>query len=205
MPRQIALPNLNLSTGPLTVVNIVTTREVTAIAGDLPIGDTSGEQIRTLARVVVPVAAGDVLDISGRQRVTNDVGPIWYGAGVGFWFDIYDMDDGATSADRMWTRIGSLNGTNVDRKVIHHAVLPLEDVWQVVPEWPAGHRMVVCFRADAHSTLAGANGPDKITVDDYGVLTVRQYRPPVDDPRVADLEARVADLEARVAALEAAG
>jgi hypothetical protein len=169
---------LNLATGTVSLVGIWTTREVVAIPGDLPVGGTSGNQMRTMARIVVPVDAGDVLDISGRQRVTNDIGPSKYTVGVGYWFDVYDMDDGMSGADRVWTRIGSLNGQNVDRSIVHHLPLHLEDVWVVPADWPVGHRAVVCFRADAHSTAWNANGGgDRITVDDYGVLTVRRWAP----------------------------
>lgn len=183
MARAVAPKKVNVSTGPMTLLDLYTTQEVTALSSGLPVGDTSGEQSRTVARIVVPVAAGDVLDVSGRQRVTNDIGPKAYTVGVGYWFDVYDMDDGTSSADRTWLRIGSLNGTNVDRSIIHHVALHLEDVWVVPDDWPVGHRAVVCFRADAHSTQAAANGgADRLTVDDYGVLTVRRYRTALDFP-----------------------
>jgi hypothetical protein len=202
MARQIAAPNINKATGPLDLVGMWTTREVVGLPADLPVGGVSGEQMKTLSRIVVPVDAGDILDISGRQRVTNDIGPSRYTVGIGYWFDVYDVDDGLSTSDptRMWTRIGSLNGTNVDRSIVHHVALHLEDVWQVPADWPAGHRATVCFRADAHSTAWNANGGgDKVTVDDYGVLTVRRWKTPapvVDDPRWADIEQRLAALEA---------
>jgi hypothetical protein len=178
MPRQIAPPNLNFASGPLDLVGIWSTREVTALSGGLPVGGVSGEQIRTLARIVVPVEPGDVLDMSGRQRVTNNIGPSRYTVGIGYWFDAYDMDDGLSSAERTWTRVGSLNGQNVDRSIVHHLAVHLEDIWQVPTSWPEGHRAVLCFRADAHSTAWAANGGgDRIDVDDYGVLTARRYQP----------------------------
>lgn len=180
MTRAISPPNLDAAFTGLTLAGIHTTREVTALASGLPVGGTSGGQIRTLARIVVPVAAGDVLDVEGRQRVTNDVGPKTYTVGVGYWLDAYDCDDGLTSSDpgKLWTRIGSLNGGNVDRSIVHHLPLHLHDVYQVPASWPAGHRMCVLFRGDAHSTAWNTNGgSDRITVDDYGVLTVRRYRP----------------------------
>jgi hypothetical protein len=200
--RQIAAPNINLSTGPLTLVDLRTTQEVIGLASDLTVGGVSGEQIRTLARTVVPVDAGDILEVDGWQRVTNDIGTVRYTCGVGFWVDVYDVDDGLSTSDpsRMWTRVSSLNGQNVDRSIVHHLPLTLSGVvWKVPDNWPAGHRATVCFRADAHSTAWNSNGgADKITVDNYGVLTVRRWKPmppAVDDPRWADVEQRLAALE----------
>lgn len=159
----------------LTLAALHTTREVVALNTGLPVGGTAGGQQRTLARLVVGVEAGDVLDIEGRQRVTNNIGPTRYTVGVGYWIDSYDVDDGAPSPDKLWTRLGSLNGDNVD-KTRHHLPIHLHDVYQVPANWPAGHRITVVFRADAHSTAWQTNGGgDRLTVDDYGVLTVRRW------------------------------
>lgn len=199
-------PNLNLALTSCALVGIHTTQEVTALASGLPV-DGVGAYQRTMARLVVPVVAGDVLDIEGRQRVTNNIGPNEYTAGIGYWFDGYDLDDGVPSGDpaKVWTRIGSLNGENVDRDLLHHLPIHLHDVYQVPTSWPEGHRMVVSFRACAASTAWMRNGgTDKISVDDYGVLTVRHYRPTVDDPRWADvttLQQQVDTLAAQVAVL----
>ncbi|HZX39510.1 MAG TPA: hypothetical protein VFF37_14475 [Streptomyces sp.] len=197
MVRAVAPKNINHATGPLTHVGTWTTQEVVALAGDLPVGGVSGEQIRTLARMVIPVEAGDFLEIDGWQRVTNDIGPVKYTSGAGFFAEVYDMDDGASSTDRVWLRVSSLNGQNVDRSIVHHLPLTLSGAnWTVPADWPAGHRAVVCFRADAHSTAWNANGGgDKVTVDDYGVLTVRRWKPAVDDPRWAEVEQRLTALE----------
>lgn len=215
MVRQIAPKNINLLVAGYRPDQIYTTQEVTALPGDLPVGGVSGEQIRTMARIVVPVDAGDVLVCDGRQRVTNNIGPAAYTVGVGYWFDAYDVDDGLSTSDpaKVWTRIGSLCGSNVDRSIVHHLDLHLQDVYRIPAGWPAGHRIVVCFRADAHSTAWAANGgADKVTVDDYGVLTVHRWRPVQADPLTADLQNQVADLRdgldalmERVAALEDPG
>lgn len=163
----------------LTLAGLHTTRQV--VGTQLPVGGKAGLQKRMVARLIIPVQAGDLLDIEGRQRVTNDLGrqpgQTRYTVGVGYWLDSYNVDDGVAYASKTWTRLGSLNGDNVspDR---HHMPLHLHDVYEVPAGWPDGHRMVVVFRADAHSTKWAVNGGnDKVTVDDYGVLTVRRYRP----------------------------
>lgn len=198
-----------MSTGPLVHFDTVTTQEVVALTSDLPVGGVSGEQSRTLARTIVRVAAGDVLKVAGWQRVTNDIGPKTYTVGVGFWIDVYDTDDGLNTShpDKVWLRISSLDGQNVDRSVVHHLPLNIEGVtWTVPATWPTGHRAVVCFRADAHSTAWNLNGGgDRISVDDYGVLTVDQYKPappPVEDPRWAALQTDVNNILNRLTALE---
>lgn len=215
MVRQVAPKNINLTVAGYYPAEVYTTQEVTALSGDLPVGGVSGEQIRTLARIVVPVDPGDVLVIVSRQRCTNDIGPARYGVGIGYWHDAYDADDGLATSDpaKVWTRIGSLCGSNVDRSIVHHLDLHLNDTWKVPTGWPAGHRSVVAFRADAHSTRWQDNGgSDKVTVDDYGVLTVTRWRPIQPDPAAADLQTQIADLRddlnaltERVAALEDPG
>jgi hypothetical protein len=200
MVRAVAPKNVDYSTGPMTLVDLRTTQQVVALSSGLTVGGKAGEQIKTLARLVIPVDAGDVIVVDGWQRVTNDIGPVRFGAGVGFWIDVYDVDDGLTTADpdRVWLRVSSYSGQNVDRSLVHHLPLNISGaVWKVPATWPAGHRATVCFRADAHSTAWENNGGgDKITVDDYGVLTVHRYKSAVEDPRWADLEQRLAALEA---------
>lgn len=153
-----------------TLADLHATDEV--VATTLPIGLSAGLGYRTLLRVVVPVAAGDVLDISGRARVTNDTSPS-YTVGVGYHLWQYDADNGQGSAGT-WTRISSLCGDNVthDR---HHMPLYTDAVYTVPADWPAGHRIVVVLRGDAMSTQADGQ---TITVDqDYGHLTVRRWTP----------------------------
>lgn len=154
----------------LTLVDVYRTRDVPATK--LPIGTGPGQGYRTLLRVVVPVDAGDELDIVGRARVTNDTSP-GYTVGVGYHLWMYDADNGQGSAGT-WTQISSLCGDNVDR-VRHHMPLLTDAVYTVPADWPSDHRMVVVLRGDAMSTAADGQA---ITVDQaYGQLTVRRYAP----------------------------
>ncbi|WP_416983564.1 hypothetical protein [Streptomyces sp. T028] len=159
-----------------TLLGIHATDEVPA--STLPIGLSSGLGFRTLLRIVVPVTAGDVLDVSGRARVTNDTSP-GYTVGVGYHLWMYDADNGLGSAGS-WTRISSLCGDNVSRDR-HHMPLLVDTVYTVPADWPVNpdtgipHRMTVVLRGDAMSTLADGQS---ITVDkEYGQLTLRRYRP----------------------------
>jgi hypothetical protein len=158
------------SASDLTVAGLYATNEVPAKT--LPIGTGPGQGYRTLLRVVVPVAAGDVLDIVGRARVTNDTSPA-YTVGVGYHLWMYDADDGLGSGGP-WTQISSLCGDNVDH-TRHHMPLLTDTVYTVPADWPAGHRMTIVLRGDAMSTAADGQS---ITVDQaYGQLTVRRYQP----------------------------
>ncbi|MER5892271.1 hypothetical protein [Streptomyces sp. NPDC001876] len=130
----------------------------------------------TVMRVVVPVDAGDLLDVSAWFKVTNDITPTAYPVGVGAHLWAYDVDDGAPvprPAESWWRldEAGSV-GMNVDRD-LHHLTLPLAVAYQVPEDWPAGHRMTVALRADAHSTAW--QPADVLTVDQVGRLTVRRY------------------------------
>ncbi|MGW1039900.1 hypothetical protein [Streptomyces sp. NPDC002547] len=141
-------------------------------AKSLPIGTGPGLGYRTLLRVVVPVCAGDVLDVSGRARVTNDTSP-GYTVGVGYHLWQYDTDSGLGTAGP-WTQISTDCGDNVDRDR-HHMPLLTDAVYTVPADWPDGHRMTVVLRGDAMSTAADGQS---ITVDqEYGQLTVRRYTP----------------------------
>jgi hypothetical protein len=160
----------------LTPAGIYATDEV--VPTTIPI-DLATDTYRTMLRVVVPVAAGDLLDISGWARVTNDTGrnrgDAGYTVGVGYHLWMYDVDDGPVSAGD-WLRISPLCGDNVTRDR-HHMPLAISTTYTVPADWPEGHRMVVVLRADAHSTawIAG----DTLTVDrDYGQLTVRRWAAP---------------------------
>jgi hypothetical protein len=141
-------------------------------AKTLPIGLGPGLGYRTLLRVTVPVAAGDVLDVTARARVTNDTAPP-YTVGVGYHLWMYDTDSGLGSSGP-WTQISSDCGDNVTRDR-HHMPLVTDTIYQVPAGWPAGHRMTVVLRGDAMSTAADGQS---ITVDQaYGQLTVRRYQP----------------------------
>jgi hypothetical protein len=136
--------------------------------------DLSSNTPKMLYRVVVPAAAGDLLDIDGRARVTNNCG---YNIGVGYHLWWYDVDDGIPWPHAQpWTRIGGYNGDNVNSQR-HHMPLHTSAVYQVPATWPTGHRMTVVFQADAHSTAWEAG--DSIVVDSgYGHLTVRRWTTP---------------------------
>jgi hypothetical protein len=141
------------------------------VATTLPV-DLSTSTWRTMLRVVVPVQAGDVLDVSARARVTNDVG---YVVGVGYHLWAYDVDSGQGSSGPWW-RISTSNGDNVEPKR-HHMPLHIDTAYVVPADWPAGHRIVVVLRADAHST-AWESG-DTLTVDQaYGQMIVRRWSAP---------------------------
>lgn len=142
------------------------------VASSIPVDLSSNTPVQTM-RVVVPVAAGDVLDITAEGRVTNDVG---YNIGVGSRLQWYDVDDGVPWPHTLpWTQIGTPTGDNVPPQR-HHMPLTLTRVYKVPESWPAGHRMVVNLLVDAHST-AWRSG-DKLTVDNYGQLVVRRWSAP---------------------------
>lgn len=164
----------SLSLGPLAITGLFSTTEV--VPTTLPV-DLSTSTWRTMMRQVVPVAAGDILDISCWARVTNDLG---YTVGVGWHLWAYDCDNGLGTAGTWWKISPSL-GDNVT-STRHHMPLHIGVVHQVPADWPVDpdtgnpHRIVVVLRADAHSTAA-VDG-DTLTVDQtYGYLAVRRYTP----------------------------
>jgi hypothetical protein len=159
-----------ISANSLTLAGVYATDEVPATT--LPIGLGPGLGYRTLLRVIVPVEPGDLLDISGRARVTNDTNPA-YTVGVGYHLWMYDCDNGQGSSGT-WTKISTDCGDNVDHDR-HHMPLLTDTLYTVPATWPTGHRMVIVLRGDAMSTRADGQ---TITVDKaYGQLTVRRYQP----------------------------
>ncbi|MCP3820055.1 hypothetical protein NLX86_18740 [Streptomyces sp. A3M-1-3] len=154
-----------LTTTELAPTGLYSTDEV--VATTLPV-DLPVDTWRTMLRVVVPAAAGDLLDVDARARVTNDVG---YNVGVGWHLWAYDTDSGQGTAGPWW-KLAPSSGDNVD-PARHHMPLHITAVHQVPADWPAGHRITVVLRADAHST-AWQSG-DTLTVDPLGVLTVRRW------------------------------
>lgn len=151
------------------LASIHSTDEVPATS--IPL-DKVTDTYRTMLRLIVPVKAGDLLDVYGRARITNDAG---YNSGIGYHLWAYDVDSGQGSSGPWW-RISSYNGDNVNPER-HHMPLHTSTVYQVPADWPTGHRITVVLRADAHSTAAQTG--DTITVDQaYGHLVVRRWTTP---------------------------
>lgn len=148
------------------------TDETTAVT--LPVGSHAGQVFRTMARLIVPVVAGDVLGCDARARVTNDASLPRYTVGVttGLWG--YDCDDGVGS-DGPWWLLDPETGDNVtpDR---HHLPVAVTAVYKVPEDWPDGHHIVVVLRCDAESTAVRPG--DALTVDPRTRLTVRRWTTP---------------------------
>lgn len=141
-------------------------------ATSIPI-DLSTNTPVTLLRQVVAVSAGDTLDIVGEARLTDDEG---YTVGVGTHLVWYDVDDGIPWPHAQpWQPIGSPTGDNVT-KDRHHIPGSINRLFTIPADWPAGHRIVVVLRVDAHSTAWQAG--DRLTVDPYGILIVRHWTTP---------------------------
>lgn len=140
------------------------------VAATVPVHPVPGTYTE-LSRVVVEACQpGDQLEVNARARITNDCG---YTIGVGYHLWLYDVDDGLAWPHGEWTRISPFNGDNVT-KPRHHMPLHCTATYELPAAWPAGHRPVVVYRGDAHST-AWQDG-DALTVDqDYGLLIVRRW------------------------------
>jgi hypothetical protein len=162
-----------VATDGMTVAALYSTNVSTATT--LPIGTWSGQEYRTMARVIVPVIAGDMLDCDGRARVTNDAPEPRYTVGVSTALWAYDCDDGLGSSGP-WTQIDVSTGDNVD-PARHHMPVAITAVYTVPATWPPGHRIVIVLRSDAASTQARAN--DALTVDPLTRLTVRRWTAPI--------------------------
>jgi hypothetical protein len=140
-------------------------------AANLPIGTWASQYFRTMARVIVPAAAGDSLKIEGRARVTADMPAPRYTVGISTSFMGYDCDDEQGSSGPWWP-LDTSTGDNVtpDR---HHMPIVLAGFYQVPADWPTGHRLVVVLRSDAASTAARSG--DCVTVDKLTRLTVDRW------------------------------
>lgn len=126
----------------------------------------------TLARIVTNVlAAGDLLDIEAWARTTNDCG---YTIGVGYYMKAYEYT--APGVVNPIFAIESMNGKNVTPNgQEHHGPIHWSGLYEVPPEWD-GKRLVLMFRADAHSSAWKAG--DLLTVDQgYGRFTVTHLKP----------------------------
>lgn len=148
----------------------------------LPV-DLSTATWRTMLRVPLgrPVAAGDLLEAHAWFKVSNDIRPEAYPVGIGAHLWWYDLDHGGPGVSGPWTRMDAdagSTGMNVYRE-LHHLVLSWHVAAVVPSDWPAGHRIAVAVRADAHSTAWDRDGDgvadDRITVDRKGRLTVKHY------------------------------
>lgn len=171
-----------INAGPFALEYVHSTNEV--VPDDLVI-DLPTDTWKTILRVVVPVQAGDLLDVSAWMKVTDDVG---YNVGVGIHLWWYDVDNGLGSSGT-WSRLdpdaGSA-GMNVTKDV-HHLTLGVSVPYLVPADWPVDpdtgkpHRIAIALRADAHSTLWDRDGDglaeDRLTVDGCGRLTVRRKVP----------------------------
>lgn len=138
----------------------------------VPVDGTSNTPVR-VTRVVVPVLAGDVLDITAGIRLTNDLG---YTVGVGARLRWYDYDDGVPWPHAQpWTEIPYLQGDNVSPLPHrHHIPMTLNVAYKAPDTWPAPitegdyigpHRMVINLMVDGHwgNYVAG----DRLSIDDY--------------------------------------
>jgi hypothetical protein len=161
-----------ITTEGMALAATYSTAETTATT--LPVGTHAGSMFRTMARLIVPVTPGDVLDIDGRARVTNDASEPRYTVGVttGLWGYDVDTEEGSSGP---WWLLDQETGDNVDAPR-HHLPVAVTAVYTVPPDWPAGHRIVVVLRCDAEST-AWRSG-DALTVDPRTRLTVRRWTTP---------------------------
>lgn len=125
----------------------------------------------TLGRIVTNVlAAGDLLDIEAWARVTNDAG---YTTGIGWYVKAYEYT--LPGVVNPLFAIESMNGENVTPNgYMHHMPLHWSGLYKVPAEWD-GKRLVVVFRADAHSTAAQAG--HVIDIDQgYGRFTIEHLK-----------------------------
>lgn len=136
------------------------------VAETLPVTGWAGQGFRTIVRTVANVQPGDLVEARGRWRAENRTG---YLVGVGTHLWGYDVD-GDTS---VWWRIGPSAGDNVtpDRKYVP---LYVDAVWTVPDDWPAGHRLAIVVRGDAHSTAAQPG--DTVDVTPNGTVTASVWR-----------------------------
>lgn len=158
-----------LNTAGRTLMPMTSTDEV--VASSIPVDLSTDTPVMLMRLIMDPTLPGDIFEIDARARVTND---LTYTVGVGYHLWAFDVDDGVPwPHTQPWTRIAPVNGDNVDH-TRHHMPLATTGTYQVPADWPPGHRMVIAYQADAHSTAWKAG--DKLTVDQaYGLLIVRRW------------------------------
>lgn len=132
----------------------------------------------TLYRIVVPCLRGDRMRIYAETRMTNDIGPLTVGAGIGIRLGWYRYDTSLPgNGEGDLVTFPKSSGTNVDRSLIHHVQLSMVRTWVAPADWPEGpQRVVFRFIGDAHSSVWDRNGGgDRITVDDAGLISVDRW------------------------------
>lgn len=140
-------------------------------AATIPV-DLPTDTMVTLGRIVTGIlSAGDLLDIEAWARITNDVG---YTVGVGWHMKGYEYT--LPGVVNPYFSIEGPNGQNVTKNGwMHHMPLHWSGLWEVPACWD-GKRLVLCFRADAHSTAWQAG--DTLAIDQgYGRFTVNHLKP----------------------------
>ncbi len=128
----------------------------------------------TLGRIVTSTLhTGDLIKIHASARVTNDCG---YTVGVGWYVKGYEYT-GPGITNPLFD-VETLMGDNVTPNgQRHHMPLASALLWPVPADWD-GKRVVLCLRADAHST-AWQDG-DTLSVDQgYGQFWIEHWKPPV--------------------------
>jgi len=144
------------------------------LSAQIPITEAEGSTYETLLAVTIFAEPGDILDVTGRARITCEEK---YAVAVDYflWW-MRDADDAVPQ--QVWEQFGELNGDYVWRgpSPANRQRLPMHisDCYEVPADWPAGHQMTIGLRADAHSTLWQPG--DYLAVDaGYGGLTVRRW------------------------------
>lgn len=171
-------------TGRLDQVGFYSTDQI--VPADLVV-DLSTTTWRTVLRAVVGgapasvdpgVQPGDLLKIWSWFKATNDVG---YNIGLGITLWYYDLDNGLGSSGT-WYRVDAESGSTGENVTPagHHLSPAIFTPFTVPADWPAGHRIVIAVRGDAHSTAWDKDGDgvadDRLTLDQYGVLMVDVLR-----------------------------
>lgn len=142
----------------------------TKVTDKIRVDISSNTPSRTM-RVVVPVAAGDYLEITAEDRITNNTG---YNMGIGMKLWWYDVDDGVPWPHTVpWTQINPPTGDNVP-PARHHMPITINRVYRIPSDWPVDHRIVINTMVDAHS-VAGRDVGEYIKVDSYGALIVKRW------------------------------